>query len=1288
MKKLKNSFNKKDKGIALVFSLFFFVIFFAFGTALLFRSTLNKKTSNALTESQLNNASLEGAIGEVRANLVMANLNVNGSQKSSGTSLAFEGKMTKSTLDANRSPVYTISSQSSTSVNGSANNIVAKTTPELFKFDFNGIELTNGIDSTLTGAPSPEWNIHFSDPSKADGSGAIRYSYIIMDQTGKVNPNFGSSSVFKDSATVERQGFDSEIYKEALSPDSEKASAIYDLSGLFTTITDRDEAATSFTLNRFNSISQLSSIITSGPPSNVSNFKSTNGIGVLDENRNEISMSSERLALENLYPYSHPVTYAPKSNIFNLAYLDSTAFKALSNEQKVETLIGDSSAHPDNTYTGSTGAIPYIANMPSLEYDETKPEQTTAQKEQIAASMIDMVDDDIFTTSNLGFYPGDPTIHPDDPSYDPQAPPGRPWSWKDWLANTNNRPYAGFEGISVNQIGFFLTTFGHSQVSGSLFWGRTNKNSLVDGDSNASKLTSIIKTNVEPSCAYDLNGTSLMSLIDPSFRDSNGQIRLMTYMRIKVSYDLLEETTRPTAVNLADGSRDWSKAYTNIDPIGASKSAAGKAGVDSKGNALPATPGRVNGYTMELVGWLPDTNSLGRWPSLTGRPNTLLWSPKADYDNFEGKRNSKAKTNSYNVKNFWMDWACYLHSSHKMDEDNPYCPNFEDDYHPIASGVKIEVDSPIIIFVDSPNGQGGFNNIPEPGEIISITTPTLPDQDNPDNVGYSQSAYAINSHSAYLKSIEDPSLPGSGDNRDIMTTMMYGDPRMSHLPNSSVPLGDPNAPDNGWIYSYHTTRYASGELSSVHLANDHFRTWTYDGLSANDQAILNRPGHIYPSKEELNFTFPKTDNEVVLPKTIMNYDEKPVSSVFATTLSQAIDETNYIPNRQIGSASNPSDTGYDNPGIKSVSSLSLPLRYDDNGTLTGFGGLDQLADIGKICRGEHWRTFNLCQYNVGLIENPGDTSRYSFAGVKSTSYTEGFDATQSTTPANGVTRDMLFPYYRIDLSSSEFVDDLITDYAETSKVGGLLNGGDAALLDELGFDETNKDNSTINLPQKTIYGAFNPNTTHPLSFQSFISGIKINRFRFSTRSYRKGDVESEDNPALPVWKSAALASNFYKLITDNLNDTNNNRAPFDRKYSFSNTLGKSPGDTAYQEGFNISSQYDPITRSYMNGELRTGSFRWGNVFANEQNLFLVDSEREALYTNTREFISIRYNYYTAILLIEPLKMVPDAATGTGIVTINSSGDKAKIESHYRVRAELAHDILTNQVKVMSYSILN
>ena len=1366
MNKLKALSHKKDKGIALIFSLFFLVIFFAVGTALLFRANINKKTSNALTNTQLSSSNIEGAIGEVRANLTMANLNIDGSNKSSGTSLAFEGKMQESTLSNDRSAVYTLSSTSPDSNNGNSHNIVSRTTPELFKFNFNGEDL-DGIDTGLSGAPEPEWVIHYSDDDKTEGTGAVRYSYLIIDQTGKINPNFGASSVY-DSSLDSRQGFDTEIFKRASAPGSTTASSIYDLSGLFTTIDSRDEAAAAFTINRFDSVNQVSEIVENGPPSKLGSFQTADSIGVLDESDNEITFSSQRLAHETFYPFSFPVTYEAKklendgtdNRVFNLAHLDSTKFKDYSDEQKIEEIVGETESDPEESNSGETdpskAGIPYLAHMPSEEFDPNDINKIPAQKEQIAASLIDMVDDDLFSTNNYGIYEsGDPYDTDNDGVISsgetvPNDLIGKPWSWLTWLEKTGNRPYSGFEGLYINQFAFHFDEFIPAlnlpdDGTGTLYPKVNDSNDAYHNDGFEKTR---LQVRAEMGCAYDLNGTTLTSIVtktNPEYIDSNKRLRLLIYARYRVSAKYWEQQDR------TDPLSPWTKPYRN--------QLAGSDDFDNNPFDKAGQPGLVYGanettitnYTFEAVGYAPTLQILGRpeYKRTTGkngrsnRSYTLRYVPEKDYNTFE-QRDGKGATSD--TSEHWDNWSgCFTAyyrtnslGADKNDIGRLGMINYEAAYQPMVTHVAVTLDSPVIIFIDREDGGRSFDNIPQADEIVSITTPNIPQQLDDNHKGFSGVAYdraKAGSFTDFPQGLSDLATTESykdnlviagratnGNNRRILTTILTGDPRLGHIPSSTLNLKDietinnttgaggdiETAGESPWIFSGDAERFSHNQIEQIHLELDHFKVWSKDDLNQTYQAPY-VDSFRFPTKEELMFTFPKTDNEVVLNKNIVDHNSSPKSGYtdLSALVKAALDIDSYQPNREIGTPEKVDDpSAYDGSGFKSISSFALPLRYTgaydkkNRPIIDSFGGLDQVADIGKICRGEHWRTLNLCQYNVPLVEDPSNTSLYSYAGVKAPNYIGekdangsyrsdyGFDSSKTTDHPIAGSVEMLYPYNRYDIPDSETVDDLITDYQEGSKVGGILQGGDAAILDQVSFDDTKPDEPKIELDQKTIYGAYNPNTTYPLSFQSFISGIKINRSLFATRSYRKGEVDAPENPALPTWKSAALTTNFYQNIKKNLADSSNEAAPFDRKYAYSDTLGNSPGDASYTEGFNISNTYDPITRSYMNGKLRTGSFRWGNVFANDKNYFLVDSEREALYTNTREFISIRYNYYSAIILVESLKIVPKAASGNQVVEINSSGDKAKIESHYRVRAELAHDILTNEVKVMSYSILN
>ena len=1302
MRKHLQKLKKKDQGIALIISIFFLVIFFTLGTFLLFRTSLSKRTTNAIANNSLSENNVEGVIGAVRANLSMANINQpHSSTRSIGTSLVFEGKMNKSTLHNDRSDAYTLHSVSTDSLNDTSSNVSGKNTHELFEFNYNGLDI-NGIDQNLDGAPNPEWVLSYSSPSQEVGSDLIRYSYLVLDQTGKVNPNFANTAILKGDG---REGFDTEIYKEAQAIDSTKASAIYDLSSIFFSSSMPNSASAPYALNRFNNIDELNGILTEEPYlTTISDFSTASSTGVLDESDALISRSSEQMAHELLYPYTQPLTYAEKPNIFNLAYLDSDAFQALADEDKVSAVVS---------------SIPYLSYMPSEDYDPNDKEQPTAQREFVAASLIDLVDDNIISTHNYGFYEaGDPdrlVTYTSDGVTKTDDLTGKPWSFDKWLKETSNKPYAGFEGLYIGQTSFQMRAYNKTR------WNYNKSSEKYR--SHIFRTFFVIAPEVY--CAYDLAGTPIEDIIAQNPKYAGG--RLLYYARMRLDFktaNVDSDENNDGNIDVADwvekrntGATDLNKEYTNqkvevVSPV----------------------------VAVDRIGRIDYSNVKHRSYEAYYKPGTpykyMYYAARNIYGWGTGNTDRIDPVNDKGAA-YYQNWGCVIHSMHPDDraepreqEDGTFVTeegalvysdavlNGTDNSEVAPNGIqvkgyvhstKLKIDSPVLIFLDLPDSSGKYNSKPDPGEIVSITTPVIAKQEDdgaglPDDyyLGYSEKSFG---------SFADPLLAAaetrSFANRNTITAVVSGDPRLGYLPSSSYEFGD------SWIYSYAKNgEYEGNAFTKNHMKTDHFGSYNLKTGGDSDQR--------YPTVDELKFTFPKFDNEVVLPGSSDSWTslasnlnlnlnlmvdnlEQPLGTTTTESLilnSNNLD--NYVPNRHLIDYNNDGDYNdaqdgvpEDAPGITSNSSFSLPLRDDGAGNYTGFGGINMAADIGKICRGEHWRTLNISQYNIGLLNAPTDSSKYKYAGVKST-YNEGFDSSLQTTHPTLGSVPMLFPFNRRD--SAGEVDDLVTDYASDASNAGspgtLLNGGDAAIMDQVGFDEVNKDSASITLPQKTIYGVFNPNTAYPLAVQSLFSGIKINRKDFSTKTYLKGQIEDERNPALPLWKSAALTSNFYKLITNNLNNiysssyTGTKLAPFDRKYSFSNSLNSSPGDSSYTEGFNVTTVYDGNSRTYMNGEQRVGSFRWGNIFANKSNYYLSDVERELLYTNTKEFISVRYNYFSAIVLVEFLKVAPDSSTGDRIVTINSSGDKASLKSHYKVRAELVQDIITNEVKILDYKILN
>ena len=1141
---------------------------------------MNKKTSQALLNSGLTKVSIESIINHVGINI--NNINYDSGTGTLGTSPTFEGKLEEITFASGELPSYVLKSDSEHTNNNAWENLNNGTTKSLFKFQHNGTEFGTGSGLTafkkgpVNEDEDIEWQLITATGTEDDakvGDKGYRYAFMILDQTGKIDPNFAVGSVLDNGNVWDNPTFDKighglgyEVYN---SPALTDMSTPYDM---VTMVPSHPQYVSKFFVeNSFSDLNNLYNSIESN--FDHGNYAKELFTFVRDEDNVKYVETSKKLLSTYLYPYSDEIVYAEKKGLFNLNSINSNT--------KIEDIYNN---------------IPYLKNMPSKVYiDPSTPGYTytpTAQREQVTASLKDYIDDDILATTNYT---------------------NLDWSIEDWIKNTGDKPYCGFEGFSLESLTIAPQRLFNAKPNAT----NVGEPHLTITDNSKSPYHwsgygaewgrdfQFSRTHFEVwpriISRYDLNGTTLSSL-------TNGG-RLMLYFEYETTAKVMKHDH-----NLTD------------DPA---------TSVDERVSLYAAE----HKLKREVVSRLPDISSLETHVTNIDATEYGM-KPGFNYDWMHRLANGRQ------AWEYDRGIQTYFFSPH-VDEGGPG-PEVNIFYS--VSEYTIKFTKPMILFLDDDD----YNAVNDPTSASYNPTATNTGHCRPELDEIVQ-VFFLPSPS---KKGVDPIVSANADNSTLIAINTV-DPRLGHLPSSYTLLE--NYTGSGWC------KDVGNELWWAR--RDLARTPTWDLWQTTDSSHSNYNSHTnwlfggktgFPQKEDVQFSFPRYDAEMIK------------NSSTATNETNATDQTLIYEKANYEGIT----------GLKTISSLHMPVQKNSSGTITGFGGMTNLAELGKISRGEAWRSFNLSQFNMKLykarIEGKNQSvleGLYKYASL----YDDPIDSSK------------VYPFNLKEPSSynDNFTKNLTVDD---------LNGGDAAILDQviLAVDNDGSKITTqfVDLPERTVHGVYNPNTTYPYTIKALLGGIRIPRKEDQTRAYNH-TLNTENQSLLP-WKLGAVASSFNKDIKNALQ---NKIAPFSRKYSYSyladpSGVDKNPGDPGYVENFNL--EYDKTTKSFKHTDIRTGNIRYSNVFAKSDLHMLTDIEREYLYVNSREFISTRFNYYSAIILIEPLTVVPGGTVAgnpnSGKTSIrglsNSKNLQANIHGHYRVRAEISHDTLTNTVKILDYKILN
>lgn len=1217
---------KKDSAIALIMSLFFLIILFAIGVTLLFRANLNKKTATALSNADLSKNALEGVINNVASNI--SYLNYDSGSNSLGTSLVYEGKLKKIDMPGTTEPAYTLASQSTTTTNTAASNFNSVLTKQLFKFTYGNVDINEGSNTLdpnnelniawqITGPKGDETNIEVGDK-------VYRYAYLLIDQSGKIDPNFTISS---DTAlanggvmayNTENYGVHWDVLNDFA---AEKSDTRYDLINLLTK--HPQDRAKFYDGNVFTDLESMyeknERILDYSWDQN--EYYST--FFRKADNSANIQYSNDYIVHNFFYPYSSGVTYKEKE-VFNLKSIeDGSLFSSLSstgtqlNEDKIQTVI-------DN--------IPYLQYFPSEEYEDPttwtsvadfKP---TAQREQIAASMIDYIDDDIVATHN---YVLGETIN-------------------EWLTRTGNKPVCGFEGFFVENI-FFTFKGGGTRPKGGdnvddfdasdIYTQPSQWTSNADIPWRYQGVTTQFGDNLEGNQAwfqvmpriftcYDLRGKNVRTL-------TGATMMLYTEFNIDCTVTKTDRNLDTGGGNVVTTFNYQRRGIEAVVPIN---------GVANKGAAQTSNTGHTHFHK-------PGKNNAWMWKGGNKAwqfgQNTTGW-VYSPYPEENGSDGGAAAANNFGADTATIEeqvkkGISYAVSDITITFTKPFILFQEDDAFQDNDGDGLDDDS---------DGDGKpEHSMPQEDEIVQIFMLPQSGTINDTTIG------RLNSCAVFFANVVDP--------------------RLSHLPSSyraleklagtkvAAPTATSGDSPNWQTNNYWALLPTWQVWKWLDPSHPQYGSWWHTagrvGLATHGEEDYKLSG--FPTESDSKFTYPMFDGEVIFK---------------ANTITDEATATDHSIVLNSNNVEGPDD-------LKFMSTIDMPVKLNGSNQVIGFGGITNLAEIGKLSRGEPWRSFNMTQINMklykALVDAQADGSvttteadnlatLYKYAN----NYDDPIDSSKTLDD---------FPFIFIP-PSSNFDDDFQTNYSIND-----LNGGDAILLEQLAVGPVDASNPAIlTMPEREVFGTFNPNTPYPFLMKTLLSSIKIPRKNGQTVA-TVSDITGTE--ALVPWKLNSIISSYnidaQKLLADNNGDgfADGGLSPFSRKYSYSSTEFD-VGASGYKEDFNL--EYDENQQKYKIKDLRTGSVRYGNIFAKQDLPFLTDLEREFLYANSKEFISTRFNYFSAILLVEPLTVVPNNVTGSNNVKQITSSLKGSIEGHYRIRAELAHDTLTNHVTILDYKILN
>lgn len=1157
---------KKDRGIALIFSLFFLIILFAIGVTLLFRAQLSNKTATALAHSDLDKLRAKGAIGIVQNTISHAmkdktspsfdggfGLNLGGD----ATDLRDEYTLRSSSLKSGTSALY--------SYNNGGANLSGRWTNATFSLAHDGINIGLGGSGEVG---YNEWLVYNNEgdlinqstgdtvfnESIENGESGLRLSFVIIDQTGKINPN--AASVADDNSA----GLDYEVFNNS-------TTAPFALDAIFS---GGDASASVYANSTFQNIQDLYT------------FNET------------LNSTDKAIAHKSLYPYSKDLVYEEESK-----FIEGTTERL--NLERVRLVPGETSTDSSGATVNSLfdptdtadqkvqkliDAIPYLAQItrtinkeiteetvtissipetdPSAPYslkktvDTSSPATVTSENlklnTKIAANIIDYIDQDISATTNF--------------IIDENQVNNNAGQAVNVIPDMTPDIYCGYEGITIQSIGFY------SFEDNGRWLGSYGKRTM---------LSPFVHVSVDA----DLDGIQLKDTILSGDNANNATLRC--YVAYEANYFAWNQTTG-TVVN--GGQRITNDCAYVID-------------------INTAYPNIATSFENSPIG-----------------PNGFVGSPQQ-------------RGNYYN---YYMLFTDYKYGWSSTNDERLHNHSSSPNFASLSDSEMKEIYSPLLDVSD--------------GTVISPTEDL-----NHDIVTFDIQLRFTKPIILFID-LDDDKQPDNGEIVDL-----------AQLPHESK--GELNEGGSTWRLR---GSGAQGQEQVKALAIDGYIPNSGTALNADQQILLfHQIGDPRNNTHKHNWKQYEAQNPVTMALEPSWYPVPPNSPAALWGISTLPYVTNTYDNQDISSTT--SFLSADYLSFEFKDGVDQELVYEDGvyraikdplevSTMTvpfdaktkKFGGIKSLSELGRIFRGEDWKTLNIAQYQppvsaTGTSNTYRDYNNYS-------SYNESYIG-------------------KLD-------DDLSTVLTASD-----FSGGDGRI-----FDEVYIDNGDFNSrAKKTIVGAFNPNTTKIEGYKALFSGLKtpykytpggLTDWNFVmnydgstalaptqidnvTKAHRVTNFGNNDNsssvdslkldPFLTELESQLQAAQSAKV------------APFDRKYTYSHDLSTS-------NDFNAKDVR------------RLVSMRLGNLFANSNiNNQLTDVERENLYFIARNFMSIRYNYFSAIMLIEPFKFVPtstplnSSSNPTGVVNL-SSKHRAKVTSHYRVRAELVQDIYTNEIEVLNYQILN
>lgn len=1227
---MKQFNTKKDRGIALIFSLFFLVLLFAIGLALLFRANLNKKTSTALTNSELDLIKVEGAIGIIKNTISYSMKDKTSSSygatfgsQSSGDSVLQDERILKSS--ALKSSANAIDSYN----DNDSNPAGSSTEATLGGWSHDGVNLGS---AAITDTQWLVYNdqgelIEQQNPGNSitNGQNGFRLAYYIIDQTGKINPNTAITPKDKTSG----------ISFEAL---YQTDSTPYNLTYVFPD-------------TGINSIRSITDIFLHRDLQDLAEFSTL-----------RTANNDDQTARENLYPYGVTVYYPEITKEYGTSQPNGYPNERLNLHSIYDETLYSSGSTDDEKVDKIIESIPFLKNLSQMIEGDAGRADTNFDgfingsddeveklplNKKVAANLKDYIDKDLIATTNFEI------------NSDGSVP-----KWSE-LPSNGQDIYCGYEGVSLTGISFFMDSNGAKNFSP----GRDLQWSLPSWSKWESVNFILPKPIFEVAVDINLNGKSLIKQdVNPSWTPGNKNDDVHPLL-VYYQYDATFKVSKLAADGNGAG-YDKSQAVLEVQAPG------GGTLFDTRN--FKSTPmehvceiyywNSFYSHRERLNGSYPgDSSRRGRtWKNVfnsVNNKNNFITQRGYYYSNtFSGGINNNIANNMKagtaegtsisNIRDYYtamFDPDVDLGTSHGNNRANY-----------VAHNIKLIFEKPVILFFDI-NG----NRMPDQEEIVDIvqlpkeTKMTVADAKSGTDID--AGGTSVN-HSYVWNGIDSDGdlerevTTGHDTDKGILRFHPTGDPRNNTHSNSWTQyyvddVTTPNKRDYQW--ESHSLDFHSGIRSKAHFPE---RATPYEA-----HALTYRVQQMYRSwsYQDIFDVTPALRGEVVPNPSLSSLlTEEDLSLTYSNEKFDAVDHEPYY------DVETSTYKAIDDP-LK-ISTMAHPFNAD-----TGkFGGIRSLTELGRISRGEDWRTVNLAFHQLPTQTISSLENKYT--DFENPTYTPQYlDADQGATTLK-------------DETNVKFT------------------GGDARLLNEVYIEASQGEipgiNYAVNTRQEmTIHSPVNPNSKNTRALESLLSNIKLPYTLNATTNV--GDVSLDkyfniqETNATKKTQVSSFVDDIENKATnsDKLNQfitnwkaqiSNATTAPFPRKYTYSH-------DNSADERFNPTD-----IRRLISARLGQ-AFSYSNPsdikapFANPTEFSpLNDVERESLYLESKKFMSIRYHHFSAIMTYEPLQFLPTSIAKSSRVIDIANGFHARVGAHIKIRAELVHDLYTNKTSLIDYKVIN